>query len=258
MPYLQLPKKYKNIHYLKRYINPNNDFFFISYFILSNLTEENHYHLNNVKQKLHLYIIFFQIRFIFRAFRKIIEIKNWRFSKHFSMSPCSIEQHITYDILTRARYRWIAAWHCTRTRQAHHIYIRIYGKKSGGKIPVGQGNTWPRKRGRYELGERVGRRWSGGEEEWGSEEVPERRERRVEKRGTVAHWSLRNGRVLSPRVTRTNERTNERKLQPRHRMWRRDDALWRRVQRMKEKRWYEAERSEADQGIEPLTRGTRG
>lgn len=33
--------------------------------------------------------------------------------------------------------------------------------------------------------------------------------RRVEKRGTVAHWSLRNGRVLSPRVTRTNERTNE-------------------------------------------------
>lgn len=27
----------------------------------------------------------------------------------------------------------------------------------------------------------------GGEEEWGSEEVPERRERRVEKRGAVAH-----------------------------------------------------------------------
>ena len=124
--------------------------------------------------------------------------------------------HASFSMLDRATHhfrhsyaRAISAWHCMRTRQAHHIYIRIYGKKSGGKIPVGQGNTWPRKRGRHELGERVGRRWSGGEEEWGSEEVPERREEESrEKRNCRALKSPKRQGALTK--SNTNERTNER------------------------------------------------
>lgn len=84
----------------------------------------------------------------------------------------------------------------------------------------------------------------------------EEREESREKRNCRALKSPKRQGALTK--SNTNERTNERKLQPRHRMWGGDDVLWRRVQRMKEKRWYEAERSEADRGIEPLTRGTRG
>lgn len=217
----------------------------IFHFLLSNLTKGNHYHRNNIEQKQ-------MISRIFRSYKSRINSNDFATE---SFHPRS-SNHFRHSY---ARIRTISLGQgIVRARGSHprHIYIRIYGKKSGGKIPVGQGNTWPRKRGRHELGERVGRRWSGGEEEWGSEEVPERRERRVEKRGTVAHWSLRNGRVLSPRVTRTNERTNESYSQGIV-CGGGDDALWRRVQRMKEKRWYEAERSEADRGIDPWNEGVR-
>lgn len=161
--------------------------------------------------------------------------------------------HASFSMLDRATHhfrhsyaRAISAWHCMRTRQAHHIYIRIYGKKSGGKIPVGQGNTWPRKRGRHELGERVGRRWSGGEEEWGSEEVPERREEESrEKRNCRALKSPKRQGALTK--SNTNERTNERKVTAKASYVRRRRCSV--EEGTKEKRWYEAERSEADQGI---------
>lgn len=98
----------------------NNDFFF-SFHSLKFDSEDDHYYPNNIKQKLHLCIIFFQIK-------KITEIKNWTFSTH--PSPCSIEQHITFDILTRARYRHGIV--CARGK--HIIYTYVYtGRKAAEK-----------------------------------------------------------------------------------------------------------------------------
>lgn len=113
------------------------------------------------------------------------------------------------------------ARHCTRTRQPPTSYIHTYIREEKRR----KNTCWPGKYVAEEKGKARARRKSRQEVIWWGGGMGKRRGAREEREESR---EKRNCRALkSPKrqgalaESNTNERTNERKLQPRHRVWRR-------------------------------------